>query len=77
MKILLVEDEPKVAAFLEKGLTEQQHKVEVAADGVTGLRRALAESSSTWPQWIRGLSAGACTEYGRAYSDANGTRRDR
>lgn len=43
MKILLVEDEPKVAAFLEKGLTEQQHKVEVAADGVTGLRRALAE----------------------------------
>jgi DNA-binding response OmpR family regulator len=43
MKILLVEDEPKVAAFLQKGLTEQQHTVEVAADGVTGLRRALAE----------------------------------
>ena len=43
MKILLVEDEPKVAAFLQKGLTEQQHAVEVAYDGVTGLRRALAE----------------------------------
>lgn len=43
MKILLVEDEPKVAAFLQKGLTEQQHAVEVAFDGVTGLRRALAE----------------------------------
>ncbi|SMB92823.1 two component transcriptional regulator, winged helix family [Hymenobacter roseosalivarius DSM 11622] len=43
MKILLVEDEPKVAAFLQKGLTEQQHSVEVAADGPTGLRRALAE----------------------------------
>ncbi len=44
MKILLVEDEPKVAAFLQKGLTEQQHSVEVASDGPTGLRRALAES---------------------------------
>lgn len=44
MKILLVEDEPKVAAFLEKGLTEQQHTVEVAADGITGLRWALAET---------------------------------
>lgn len=42
MKILLVEDESKVAAFLHKGLTEQQHTVEVATDGPTGLRLALA-----------------------------------
>lgn len=42
MKILLVEDEPKVAAFLHKGLTEQQHAVEVATDGPIGLRMALA-----------------------------------
>lgn len=42
MKILLVEDEPKVAAFLHKGLTEQLHTVEVATDGPTGLRLALA-----------------------------------
>ena len=44
MKILLVEDEPKVASFLHKGLTEQQHSVEVATDGPTGLRMALAGS---------------------------------
>jgi DNA-binding response OmpR family regulator len=42
MKILLVEDEPKVAAFLHKGLTEQTHTVDVATDGLIGLRQALA-----------------------------------
>ena len=42
MKILLVEDEPKVAAFLQKGLTEQAHAVELAADGLLGLRLGLA-----------------------------------
>ncbi|WP_426491048.1 response regulator transcription factor [Hymenobacter sp. 102] len=43
MKILLVEDEPKVAAFLHQGLTEQHHTVDLAADGVLGLR--LAQSN--------------------------------
>ncbi|PJJ59790.1 response regulator [Hymenobacter chitinivorans] len=42
MKILLVEDEPKVASFLHKGLTEQTHAVDIATDGVTGLRLALS-----------------------------------
>jgi DNA-binding response OmpR family regulator len=42
MKILLVEDEPKVAAFLHKGLSEQTHAVDIATDGVTGLRLALS-----------------------------------
>ncbi|UOR03694.1 response regulator transcription factor [Hymenobacter aerilatus] len=41
MKILLVEDEPKVAAFLHKGLTEQTHAVDIASDGLLGLRLAL------------------------------------
>lgn len=40
MKILLVEDEPAVAAFLHQGLTEQQHTVDLAADGLLGLSRA-------------------------------------
>ncbi|QIX62919.1 response regulator transcription factor [Hymenobacter lutimineralis] len=44
MKILLVEDEPKVAAFLEKGLSEQTHAVDVAYDGLQGLQQALATS---------------------------------
>ncbi|GAA3926347.1 response regulator transcription factor [Hymenobacter algoricola] len=44
MKILLVEDEPKVASFLQKGLTEQAHSVDTAADGLTGMRLALGNS---------------------------------
>lgn len=44
MKILLVEDEPKVASFLQKGLSEQTHAVDVAADGLLGLRQALSTS---------------------------------
>lgn len=36
MKILLIEDEPKVAAFIKRGLEEQQHNVEVAYDGNAG-----------------------------------------
>ena len=41
MKILLVEDEPKVAAFLYKGLSEQTHTVDVAMDGLQGLHQAF------------------------------------
>ncbi|RSK29830.1 response regulator transcription factor [Hymenobacter metallilatus] len=44
MKILLVEDEPKVASFLHQGLTEQHHTVDLAADGLLGLR--LAQSNT-------------------------------
>jgi len=40
MKILLVEDEPSVAAFLHQGLTEQDYTVDVAADGLLGLHHA-------------------------------------
>lgn len=41
MKILVVEDEPKVASFLKKGLAEQGYQVEQAYDGNTGARMAL------------------------------------
>lgn len=36
MNILLVEDEPNVAAFIKKGLQEQSYEVEVAFDGTMG-----------------------------------------
>src|SRR5689334_21146031 len=36
IKILLVEDEKKIAKSLKKGLTEQQYHVEVAWDGLIG-----------------------------------------
>jgi two-component system copper resistance phosphate regulon response regulator CusR len=41
MKILLVEDEPKVASFLKKGLSEQGYDVEQAYDGTLGAKLAL------------------------------------
>jgi DNA-binding response OmpR family regulator len=41
VRILLVEDETKVASFIQKGLEEEQYQVDVAHDGEEGLRRAL------------------------------------
>jgi two-component system, OmpR family, copper resistance phosphate regulon response regulator CusR len=41
MRILVVEDEPKVASFLQKGLTEQSYTVDVAHDGLEGETMAL------------------------------------
>ena len=40
MRILLIEDEKKTAAFLEKGLREAGFAVEIANDGETGLKAA-------------------------------------
>jgi two-component system, OmpR family, copper resistance phosphate regulon response regulator CusR len=42
MKILLVEDEAKVAEVVRRGLTEEGYEVETAYDGKVGLRLALA-----------------------------------
>ncbi|QNH60871.1 response regulator [Hymenobacter sediminicola] len=44
MKILLVEDEPKVSAFIRRGLEEEGFTVDVAFDGDMGRRLALAQS---------------------------------
>lgn len=41
MKILVVEDEQKVAAFLKNGLEEQGYSIDVAYDGYTGEKLAL------------------------------------
>jgi DNA-binding response OmpR family regulator len=41
MKILVIEDEPKVAAFLKQGLEEQAFDVTVAYDGFFGKKMAL------------------------------------
>ena len=42
MRILLIEDESKTAAFLAKGLQEAGFTVRIATDGETGLELALA-----------------------------------
>jgi two-component system copper resistance phosphate regulon response regulator CusR len=38
--ILVIEDEPRILAFLRRGLEAQGFTVDAAADGATGLRRA-------------------------------------
>ncbi|MFP3564168.1 heavy metal response regulator transcription factor [Paraburkholderia sp. SIMBA_030] len=43
MRILIVEDEPKMASYLKKGLTEASFTVDIAADGRDGLFLALHE----------------------------------
>ena len=42
MKILLVEDEPKTAQYIKKGLEENSYKVDTATDGHTGKSLALS-----------------------------------
>jgi len=41
MKILVVEDEPKVASFLKQGLEEQAYEVSVVFDGYFGKKMAV------------------------------------
>jgi len=43
MRILVVEDEKKVASFIKKGLEEDYYSVDVALDGKEGARLALSE----------------------------------
>jgi DNA-binding response OmpR family regulator len=43
MRILIVEDNPRIAAFLQKGLREEGYVVEVAGDGDTAFERARGE----------------------------------
>jgi DNA-binding response OmpR family regulator len=42
MKLLVIEDEKKVANFIQQGLNEEQFEVECAFDGEAGLERALS-----------------------------------
>ena len=44
MRVLLVEDDPTIAEFVERGLREAGFAVDHAADGQRGLDRAIAES---------------------------------
>lgn len=41
MKLLIVEDEPKVASFLKQGLEEQNNEVSVAYDGIFAKKMAM------------------------------------
>ncbi|ANY14773.1 heavy metal response regulator transcription factor [Bordetella pseudohinzii] len=41
MRILVIEDEPKLAEYLHKGLSEQNHVVDLAHDGIDGCHLAI------------------------------------
>lgn len=43
-KILIVEDEPKVAGFIKRGLDEQLFETEVAYDGMIGKKKAVSNN---------------------------------
>lgn len=43
MKILIVEDEPRVASFIKEGLEEKEYETVVAYDGLSGEEAALKE----------------------------------
>ena len=44
MRILVIEDEKKVARFIKRGLEEERNEVHTAADGEEGLRLALEKT---------------------------------
>lgn len=44
MKILVIEDEPKVASFIKRGLEDLEHEVEVVYDGMFGKKLATTKS---------------------------------
>ncbi len=44
MKVLIIEDEKKVAAFIQKGLEELSHQSEIAYDGLNGIKLAISEN---------------------------------
>lgn len=42
MKILVIEDEKKVAGFIQQGLREEHYEIDLAYDGDEGLEKAIA-----------------------------------
>ncbi|MGZ4202677.1 MAG: response regulator transcription factor [Thermoleophilaceae bacterium] len=43
MRVLVIEDEPAIADFVQRGLEAQGYEVSAVGDGIEGERRALAE----------------------------------
>jgi two-component system, OmpR family, copper resistance phosphate regulon response regulator CusR len=43
MRILIIEDESKTAAYLKQGLSESGYAIDIASNGIDGLHKALEE----------------------------------
>ena len=70
MRILIVEDEPGIAAFLKQGLEEESFAVDVADEGKKGLHLALSgEYDLLLLDWmLPGLSGiEVCRQFRKAY----------
>ena len=70
MKILIVEDNERVARFVTRGLREAGHTVEHAANGRDGLFLAASEPHDVIV--IRGLPASMCEAAFRVFVGAAG-----
>ena len=44
MKILVIEDEKKVAGFIKRGLEEDDYQVTIVHDGIEGIKQALSQA---------------------------------
>ena len=72
MNILLIEDDPRVAAFVAKSLKEEGHLVVHCADGTSGLQQASAEryDAIVLDRMLPGLDGLAVLEAIRGTGDA-------
>ena len=69
MKILVIEDEIKVAKFLKKGLQQSGYEVDVALDGMEGYDKSR-DNECDLILIHRGRDSGACAIvqcHGRAF----------
>ena len=55
MKLLVVEDDRRIASFLERGLAAEGYQVSVENDGRDGLERARQDPGEVAPDgWLLG-----------------------
>ena len=48
MRMVVVEDDGRIASFVSRGLASQQHQVEIATDGVEGIALAADPGVGAW-----------------------------
>lgn len=75
MRLLLVEDDSTVAAFVRKGLTEEGFVVDHAGDGASGL--ALASSAAYDAAVIDVMLPATSSKVVRPYTQRCGSRAHR
>ena len=57
MRILVVEDSPRMAQTLKRGLSEECYAVDVEGDGVAGLQMALHAPTAIYQEVVRATLA--------------------